>query len=369
MQKNYSVIVLLALVASIITIGEGCSDANDSPFPEPRDLVMETPDSPPMSGANITFEWEEHDFGTIWDNKPVTCTFPFMNHGTKTLVITRMKAGCGCTTPVADKTVLQPGEQSVIRVQFDPNGKSKKQDKKVTIFSNASLEPEKTFWIRSLVKPIVEVNPKFLQLEEMTIGVPKTEVFSFTPAAEDFLITEIKGIGKHGQFISGEEIETPDGQPRQIRIHVSPNMPWGAFHSQVSVTGKGTMPSGELMTHTFTVLANGRTYGKLRSSDFLVRLSTLESGGTYHTRIRIFRGDGAPFEILNVTVISPTVSGINAAAVQVPSTQGMAYEIIVSGTLPNNYVGQVGGELIVQTDVLGEEVLRFRITGVVPKKQ
>jgi len=62
MQKNYSVIVLLALVASIITMGEGCSDANDSPFPEkaastkPRDLVMETPDSPPMSGANITFE-------------------------------------------------------------------------------------------------------------------------------------------------------------------------------------------------------------------------------------------------------------------------------------------------------------------------
>jgi hypothetical protein len=68
-------------------------------------------------------------------------------------------------------------------------------------------------------------------------------------------------------------------------------------------------------------------------------------------------------------VISPTVSGINAVAVPVPSTEGMAYEIVVSGTLPNNYVGQVGGELIVQTDVLGEEVLRFRITGVVPKKQ
>ena len=359
-------------------MSEGCSDATqketDSLSPEkvvttePRDLVMETPKSQPMSGANITFEWEEHDFGTIWDDKPVACTFPFMNHGTKTLVITRMKAGCGCTTPVADKTVLQPGEQSVIRVQFDPVGKSKKQDKKVTIFSNASLEPEKTFWIRSIVNPIVEVNPKFLQLEEMTIGVPKTEVFSFTPAAEDFLVTEIKGIGKHGQFISGEEVETPDGQPRQIRIHVSPNMPWGAFHSQVSVTGKGTMPSGEPMTHTFTVFANGRTYGKLRSSDFLVRLSTLKSGGSYHERIRIFRGDGASFEILNVTVISPTVPGINATAVQVPSTEGMAYEIVVSGTLPNKYVGQVGGELIVQTDVLGEEVLRFRITGVVPKR-
>jgi hypothetical protein len=146
-------------------------------------------------------------------------------------------------------------------------------------------------------------------------------------------------------------------------------MPWGAFHSQVSVTGKGTMPSGEPMTHTFTVLANGRTYGKLRSSDFIVRLASLTKGGTYHTRIRVFRSDNEPFEVLNVTVISPTVPGMNATAVPVPSTIGMAYEIIVTGTLPSDYVGQVGGELIVKTDVLGEEVLRFRITGVIPKRQ
>ena len=73
--------------------------------------------------------------------------------------------------------------------------------------------------------------------------------------------------------------------------------------------------------------------------------------------------------MLNVSIISPTVPGMNASAVQVPSTEGMAYEIIVTGTLPPAYEGQVGGELIVQTDVIGEEVLRFRITGVIPKNQ
>ena len=53
------------------------------------------------------------------------------------LVLSRLQAGCGCTTPVADKTVLQPGESGTITVKFNPSGKSKKQDKKVTIFSNS----------------------------------------------------------------------------------------------------------------------------------------------------------------------------------------------------------------------------------------
>ena len=357
----------------------GCSDANQEVQLQPQQetdetaetntQVNETIKSEPTPGADISFEWDEHDFGTIWDDKPVDCTFPFTNNGTKTLVISRMQAGCGCTTPVADKTVLQPGESSVIRVQFNPTGKAKKQDKKVTIFSNASLDPEKTFWIRSFVNQLVEVNPKFIQLGEMTIGVPTTQVFAFTPAAEDFEISRIVGIGKHGQFVSGKELNVEDGQPRQIEITVSPNMPWGAFHSQVSVTGSGTMPDGSSMNHTFTVFANGKAFGKVRADDFIVRLGQLTSGDTYHTRLNIFRADGEPFEILKVTVLSPTVPGMNATAVQVPSTSGIAYEVILTGTLPQSFVGQVGGELLVQTNVLGEEILRFRITGVVPKQR
>jgi hypothetical protein len=279
-----------------------------------------------------------------------------------------MKAGCGCTTPKADKTVLQPGEESVIRIEFNPTGKSKKQDKKVTIFSNDSLEPEKTFWIRSFVQPVVEVSPKFVQLDEMTMGIPASRTFTFVPAADDFVITEMKGTGKHGSYVTGEEIEVPEGQPRQIKISIAPTMPWGAFHSQLAVTGEGTMPDGSKLTHTFTVFANGKTYGKLRADDFIVRLGSLVSGGSYHDRIRIFRTDGEMFEISNVTVLAPTVQGMNATSVQVPSPEGMAYEIVVSGTVPPSYVGQVGGELLVQTNVPGEEILRFRITGVIPKR-
>jgi hypothetical protein len=373
MQINYRLFVIAALSTCIL----GCENAEEAdstqesvskqeaPQAQPS---MTPPEGSPSAGANITFAFDEFDFGTVWDDKPVDCTFPFMNHGDKTLVISRMKAGCGCTTPVADKTVLQPGEESVIRVQFNPKGKSKKQDKKVTIFSNSSLEPEKTFWIRSYVQPIVDVNPKFVQLGEMKMGQETTNTFNFTPAPDDFVITRIRGIGKHGQFISGELLDTPEGQPKQILIKVSSDMPWGAFHSQLEVTGNGTMPDGSPVSHTFTVFANGKAFGNLKADDFIARLGSLRSGGSYNKRIRIYRADGEMFAITNTTILSPNVDGLNATAVQVPSTEGMAYEVVVSGTLPANYVGQVSGELLVQTDVPGEEVLRFRITGVVPKK-
>ncbi|MDP6541752.1 MAG: DUF1573 domain-containing protein [Phycisphaerales bacterium] len=376
MQRILSFTILAVFSIVLSTCGDPSGETTESdtpkatqPKPSSSNQMMETPNFPPRSGADITFAWEEHDFGTIWDNKTVECTFPFMNHGTKTLVIKRMHAGCGCTSPVADKTILKPGEQSIIRVKFDPTHKSKKQDKKVTILSNASLEPEKSVWIRSSVKQIVTIDPFLVQLGEMTMGVPSSKVFNITSVLDDFVITEMKGIGKHGHFISGEELESLDGEPRQIQINVSPNMPWGAFHSQLSVTGSGTMPDGEEIEHTVNVFANGKTYGKLRADDYIIRLGSPKKGGSYHKRIRLFRSDGKPFEVTTATVFSPTVQGMNATAVQIPSVQGHEYEIIVSGTLPPSFVGQIGGELLVKTDVVGEEVLRFRITGVIPKNR
>ena len=82
------------------------------------------PATPTSRGAEISLDWDERDFGEIWDFDSVTTTFPFTNTGSKTLVLNRLQAGCGCTTPKADKTVLQPGESGTITVTFDPSGKS-----------------------------------------------------------------------------------------------------------------------------------------------------------------------------------------------------------------------------------------------------
>ena len=82
--------------------------------------------------------------------------------------------------------------------------------------------------------------------------------------------------------------------------------------------------------------------------------------------MHLFREDGAPFTVINTTVLKPTITGINAIPVQMLDG---SYEIIVSGTLPPDHVGSINGEILIQTDVIGEEILNVRIAGVVPKQK
>ena len=179
----------LSLV-SIMFLLYACSEDQQAEEPveqkQAQSATTQVPDKPPAAkpaqtttrGSDITFQVKEFDFGTIWDHESMTATYPFTNTGTQTLVITRMKAGCGCTTPVADKTVIQPGEQGTITVTFDPRGKQRKQDKKVTIYTNSPVNPETSVWIRSIVKPFIEVDNKFLSLEEMKMGEPESIEFN-----------------------------------------------------------------------------------------------------------------------------------------------------------------------------------------------
>jgi len=353
--------ISVCLCSLLLSCGKPAEDP-----PVAKQVAVAQPQKRPTTrGADITLEVEERDFGTIWDFQPVTTTFPFTNTGSKTLVINRLQAGCGCTTPIADKTVLQPGETGTITVTFDPKGKSNKQDKKVTIFSNSVRNPEKAFWIRSYVNQFVDVTNKFLNLNEMTLGQPHSIEFDFFPVDPDFEILSMSGIGKHGNYISATELDVPEGSPRRIRITVSPNMPWGAFHSQLQIRGKGKTPDGTAITHEFTIFANGKTFGKLRATNHIISIGSLSRGGTFQKSVRLFRADGEPFTIINTAILQPTVSGISASTIQ--NVDG-SHELVVSGTLPQSHEGPINAELMVQTDVPGEEVLKFRIAGVVPKR-
>ena len=362
---------LLVVVGSVcFLLAVGCDEgtvqetAVASLQSEPKETANSQSSNPSVRGAGITLEWEERDFGTIWDFESVTTTFPFTNNGTKPLVLSKLQAGCGCTTPVADKTILQPGESGTITVTFNPRGKSKKQDKKVTIFSNAARNPEKAFWIRSYVNTFIDVEKKFLDLGEMRLGEPHSIEFDFAPVDPNFVVTSLVGSGKHGEFVTAEELNMPADSPRRIRINVNPARQWGAFHSQLIVNGRGTTPEGKEINHSFTMFANGKTYGQLKADQHVLSVGSLKKGDSYHKRLHIFHEDGAPFEVISTTVLKPSVTGINTTPVQMLDG---SYEIIVSGTLPPDHVGSINGEILVQTDIIGEELLKFRIAGVVPR--
>lgn len=94
-------------------------------------------------GPVITWEKNTHDFGDITQSDKVEHTFAFTNTGTEPLIITNIQVTCGCTAPKWSKDPIAPGAKSEITVAFNPAGKMGKQNKVVTVVSNAANDENK----------------------------------------------------------------------------------------------------------------------------------------------------------------------------------------------------------------------------------
>jgi hypothetical protein len=91
-----------------------------------------------VEGAVITFEKKTHDFGDIFQGDKVEETFRFTNTGTEPLIITNVQVTCGCTTPKGwPRDPIMPGGKGELTVAFNSAGKSGRQNKVVTVVSNA----------------------------------------------------------------------------------------------------------------------------------------------------------------------------------------------------------------------------------------
>ena len=91
-----------------------------------------------ITGATIEWEKKSHDFGDITEGEKVEYVYKFTNKGTEPLIITNVQVTCGCTTPKGwPRDPVMPGGKGEIPVQFNSLGKSGRQNKVVTIVSNA----------------------------------------------------------------------------------------------------------------------------------------------------------------------------------------------------------------------------------------
>ncbi len=89
-------------------------------------------------GAIITWDATSFEFGDIYKGDKVQHTYKFTNTGTLPLIITNVQVTCGCTIPKGwPRDPIMPGDKGELQVQFDSSGKFGRQNKVVTIVSNA----------------------------------------------------------------------------------------------------------------------------------------------------------------------------------------------------------------------------------------
>ena len=100
-------------------------------------------------GAEITFDSEVIDYGTIAQNADGVRTFKFTNTGNAPLIISNAKGSCGCTVPTWPKQPINPGEKAEIKVKYATN-RVGPINKSVTVTSNAGT-PTKVLRIKGNV--------------------------------------------------------------------------------------------------------------------------------------------------------------------------------------------------------------------------
>lgn len=73
------------------------------------------------SRDSIIFEKLVHDYGTLLQGADGGCEFVFTNKGEKPLLLTNVRASCGCTAPTWPREPILPGETGVIKVGYNTN--------------------------------------------------------------------------------------------------------------------------------------------------------------------------------------------------------------------------------------------------------
>jgi len=105
-------------------------------------FVAKGQDAPkPESGAQIKFEVTSHDFGEITQGDIVQYIYKFTNTGDQPLVVSEVVTTCGCTAPKWSTEPVLPGKTGEIHVTFNSSNKMGRQNKGITVLSNAVNNP------------------------------------------------------------------------------------------------------------------------------------------------------------------------------------------------------------------------------------
>lgn len=106
-----------------------------------------------VRSQEIHFFKDRINFGFVHEGEVVMMEFPFENKGNAPLVISDYQVECGCTVMEKPTEPILPGQKSILKVSFDTHSKYDRQDRTVTVISNALNSPTTISFKGVVLKP------------------------------------------------------------------------------------------------------------------------------------------------------------------------------------------------------------------------
>lgn len=149
-----------------------------------------------QKSATISWEKTSHDFGTFKEESGTQAfSFNFTNTGSEPLIVTNVRASCGCTATEWTKEPVQPGKKGYVKATYDPRNRPGKFDKSITVTTNTE-QPNHVLRILGNViareKGLIDLYPKELgDIRMKTSHLAFVKVFNTKKAVDSIPIVNM----------------------------------------------------------------------------------------------------------------------------------------------------------------------------------
>lgn len=143
MKKLFLLSLFVGLSLTALNAQEVKQDNNT----KDRSAVVEKP----LNGPQIEFAEQVHDYGKVKKGGDGNCEFVFTNTGNEPLILSNVKASCGCTVPTWTKEPIMPGKTGTIKVRYNTNTSPQSFTKTITVSSNSINAPRLTLKIKGTI--------------------------------------------------------------------------------------------------------------------------------------------------------------------------------------------------------------------------
>lgn len=164
-----------------------------------------------MAQAKIVFDEMTHDFGSFKEaDGNQTTSFSFTNSGTEPLVLSNVRASCGCTTPKWTREPVAPGAKGSIEVSYNPKNRPGSFNKSVTVSSNAenpTVVLRITGQVEQREKTVAEEYPRsigslraksnYISFGKLTMGSESTQELELVNLTDKPVEVSFRTVPKH----------------------------------------------------------------------------------------------------------------------------------------------------------------------------
>lgn len=137
---------LVALFVSALSFGQS-AEVKNAKKAVAQEIVK------PTKQSELKWDVENHNFGEIEKGKPVSYEFAFTNTTDQTIILTKVKASCGCTATNYTKTPIKPGERGTVTATYNAAAPGNFH-KTVTVTTNEEGAAPKVLIIKGKVQKL-----------------------------------------------------------------------------------------------------------------------------------------------------------------------------------------------------------------------